>query len=444
MAEPAQRRTAPDGGRFYEHPSITEDVPGEGGSIVVRPARYDSVTWALDSRNKEALVYWSGNVAARRAMENLPQLIASILIPDCGRARARTEPFGCGRCEACVEVWVALTHHGEKARRAREGTAAHDILERWIATGKWLYAPTYAGDPAVDQYVPTQETMAPYITALQAWVADFGLMPEDFQVSECTVWNHRLRYAGTLDFIVVIHPRTAKAAEFCARVNYGLHLQASSTLATALATATGNEVTPLLALDEAELLRPVVILGDCKSREKIDESGRVTFYSEQPLQGVAYQMAETMTLKGAAPELERPMMSTDAFAVLQVRPGEYTFRPMLTTGQEMRAFEAVLVNARWERDRSSETMLVRAFPLPTGWKPPGEPKKATRKRAAPAPVADGAAAPPVKATKRAAKKAAPVAAGRSSTLDSMRTQLIDDDLFGNEPLAPLPDDDIPF
>jgi hypothetical protein len=402
MAEPEYRRTGDDGGKFYEHPSRTEDEPGPGGSIIVRPARYDSVTWALNIRNKEALVFWSANLAARRAMAELPKLLAAALIPDCGRARAKTEPFGCKVCEACIEAWVALFHHGEKSRRAREGTAAHDVLEHWIATGKWVYRPVTSGDPAIDQYVPTQEHMAPYIKALQAWVADYGLTPEDFQVSECTVWNHRLRYAGTLDFIVVIEPRTRKAAELCARINFRTF---------------GAEVTP------EQLLQPVTVLGDCKSRE----GEGAELYTEHPLQGVAYRNAETMTLKGAAPEMERPMMPTDAFVLLQVRPDGYTFRPLLTEGQEMRTFEAVLHDARWERDRGGEAILVRAFPLPDDWKwvDPATPKKTTRARkAAPKKVTAPAATP----------EASP---SRSAIINSLH-QTAPDDLFDLQP------DGIPF
>jgi hypothetical protein len=353
VAEPAQRRTDSDGGKYYEHPSRTEDHPGDGGSVVVRPARYDSVTTALGIRDKDALKYWSANLAAKRAVENLPKLMASVLVPDCGRSAARTEPYGCGDCLPCVQRWVALFHVGETARRAREGTAAHDVLESWILTGDWTYRPVMSGDPAVDQYVPTQDVMAPYIQALQAFVAEYGLTRDDFLVAECTVWNHRLRYAGTLDFIVRIEPRTKKAAELCVRVN------ASNTRNVHLVPG-ASAPTP------AELLAPVVILGDCKSRE----NEKAALYSDNTLQLTAYRNAETMTPKRAAPEMERPMIETDAAAVLQVRPDGYTFRPVVSDGKAMRAFEAVLVDYRWESQHGDESILVRAFPLPDGWEKP--------------------------------------------------------------------------
>jgi hypothetical protein len=404
MAEPAQRRDDGAGGKFYEHPSRTEEVPDHGGATLVRPARYLSVTTALNVRNKEALVFWAANLAARRAMENLPQLVASMLRKDCGRARARTEPYGCGDCVACTQVWVALFHHGEKMRRAREGTAAHDVLEGWINTGVWAYTPQLTGDPAVDQYVPTQEVMQPYIGALKAWVADYGIERDDFQASECTVWNHRLKYAGTLDFIVTIHPRTKKAAELCARINYQQ------------AMAGANELGYPAGVD---LLAPVRVLGDAKS----SEGDGPKLYSEHPLQLVAYRNAETMTPKHGAPDMEIPMIETDAACILQVRmnpetgKGEYTFRPVVTTGREMRTFEAVLVDARWEAEYGDESTLVRAFPLPNGWKwtDPAAPVKATK------------TAP----RKRAVKKAAPA----SATMASAARPLDDDPGWqpGDEP-----------
>lgn len=409
MAEPAQRRTDDTGGKFYEHPSRTEDVPDEGGAIRVRPRRYDSVTQALGIRAKPALIFWAANLAADRAMGNLPQLLGAILIPDCGRAAARSEPYGCKVCEACVRRWVALYHVGEKERRAREGTAAHDVLERWILTGEWLYTPALTGDPNIDQYVPTADTMAPYIAALQAFVADFGLQPEDFLVSECTVWSHRLGYAGTLDFIVRIEPRTKKSAELCARIN----------LATYGPGATAEQ-----------LAAPVTLVGDAKSRE----GEKTQLYSENTLQLTAYRHAETMLPKHAAPEMERPMVATDGAAILQVRPDGYAFRPVVTDGRSMRTFEAVLTDYRWESQFGDLSTQVQAFPLPAGWE--WRPVDADG-----APVAAKKAAPRKRAVKKAAP-AAPAAAppGRpagNATLESIRRK---DRPAG----AQLTDDDIPF
>lgn len=342
MAEPAQRRDI-DGKKYYEHPHRTEPDPDRPGHE--RPARYLSVTQALGSVNKDALKFWSANLAARRAMENLPKLLGAVLIPDCGRAAARTEPLGCGVCEACVQRWVALFHVGETARRAREGTAAHDILETWTKTGEWIYRPVLTGDPAVDQYVPTQDTMAPYILSLQAFIQDFGLKPESWIVCECTVYHHTLRYAGTLDGIVNIWPVTKKSADFWARIaRYG--------------GVPGDQ--------------PVRVIIDAKSseKEKADASG--AFYPEHSLQQAPYRNAETMLPKGAAPELETEMLATDGAAILQIRPDGCTLRPVLAAGNEMKAFRGVLDLARWEIEHGAKATQVGTFPLPDGWPKPSE------------------------------------------------------------------------
>lgn len=413
MAEPTQRRADDAGGRFYEHPTRVEAVPDQPG--FQRPARYISVTTALNVKAKPNLVFWAGNITAARAMGDLPKLMASILKPGCGRSRARKDPLGCGDCVECVETWLALTHHGEKSRRAREGTAAHDVLELWIGTGVWRYVPELTGDPNVDQYVPTAEMMAPYIARLQEWVQDFGLTPEDFHVSECTVWNHRLKYAGTLDAIVTIHPRTKKAAEFCARVNWARYRTA--------------HVGPAGVTAEM-LAEPVRVLLDAKSRE----ADGAAIYTEHRLQLVGYRNAETMTPKGRNSAIEEPMLETDAAAILQVRPDGYTFRTVVTDGATMRAFEHVLALAEWDAD-AEEGTLVRAFPLPDGWKWAPAPAPIGSEDAPPKKAAPRKRAPAKKAT---AAKAAPARKAVTSPLSNLKHS------FTGSRADGVGDDDIPY
>lgn len=384
--EPYQRRTNDDGSKFYEHPTRTEEVPGpDGTSTIVRPARYVSVTTALGVVDKPALVFWSANLAARRAMQNLPRLIADVFKDDCGRAAARTEPLGCGTCSACTERWVALFHHGEKERRAREGSATHDILEWWTKTGEWVYRPR----DSWGEYAPTPEEIAPYMRSLQAFVADFGLTPESWLICECTVFHHGLKYGGTLDGVVVIFPRTKASAEFCARIAHSLDIPWSKVV--------------------AEGIRVVV---DCKSRE----GEKAAIYVEAVLQLTGYRFAETMIpAKGSL--IEMAMLATDGAVVLQVRPDGYTFRPVLADGRAMAAFRAVLDLHRWHSEWGDYSTQVQAFPKPPDWtwEPPTVPgaepaKKAAAKRA------------PRGAAKKAAKAAADGAtAGRqpSATIASM-------------------------
>jgi hypothetical protein len=316
-------------------------VPEVGGGTIVRPARYVSVTTALGVVDKPALVFWAGNLAARRAMDNLPKLIVSTRTESCGRARARTEPLGCGTCCDCVEFWVAMFHHGEKERRAREGSAAHDVFERWILRGDWVY------EPRADwgEYAPTPDEMAPYIASLKQFVADYALTGDDFLAAECTVYHHGLKYAGTLDAVVTIRPRTKKAADFCARV----------------ARFAGIDVTDPLFVKEG-----VRVLLDLKSREGEDAA----IYAEYVLQLAGYRFAETAMPKLAGPEMERPMWATDAAAILQVRPDDYTLRPVLADGRAMKAFRAVLDLADWKSTLGDYSTQVQAFPRPDGWKAP--------------------------------------------------------------------------
>lgn len=340
-AEPAQRRTNDDGSKFYEHPSRTEDVPQPGGSVLVRPARYVSVTTALGVVNKPSLVFWSANLAAQRAMGNLPKLIGAARREGCGRARARTEPLGCGECAECVEFWVAIFHHGEKERRAREGSAAHDVLEWWILSGEWRYVPR----PDWGEYAPTPDEMAPYLASLQAFIADYGLTPESFLVAECTVFHHVLRYAGTLDAIVEFRPVTKKAAELCARINHQY-------------AGTAGSSTPPDA--------PVRLVVDLKSRE----GDGAAVYVEYTLQLGAYRFAETMLPKRASADMETAMFATDGAAVLQVRPDGYTLRPVVTDGQTLKAWRAVLDLSHWHSTLGELSTQVQAFPKPDGWKAP--------------------------------------------------------------------------
>lgn len=335
MAEPLQRRDYDDGGKYYVHPTRTEEVPQPAGSVLIRPAQYRSVTTALGIVDKPALKFWAANLAAERSMANLPKLIGAARIADCGRARAKSDPPGCKVCAACVEAWVALHHVGETERRSREGSAAHDAFEWWIKTGDWKYVPR----PDWGEWAPTPDVMAPYILRLREFIQDYGLNPESFLAAECTVWHHRLKYAGTLDAIVVIRPITKKAAEFCAKINLSLGLPLDT---------------------------PVTPLVDLKSREGEDAA----IYPEYTLQLTGYRFAETMTPKGGAAEMERPMMSTDAAAILQVRPDGYTFRPVIADGRSMAAFRAALELATWAAEYGPESTLVRAFPRPDGWKPP--------------------------------------------------------------------------
>lgn len=380
MAEPAQRRTDESGGKYYQHPTRT-DVTRDG-----EPARYDSVTTALDVLDKPGLKWWAPKIAARRAMENLPKLVGSQLVEPCERTWARSEPYRCDQCPDCVQRWVELYHVGEAARRRREGSALHDCLEWWVLRGEW---PDLVAIAAIQNQDETQDRITaadlePYLVMLKQWVEDYGIEPRSFLAAEMTVWHHVHRYAGTLDGILRLEPVTRKAAKLCARIRPALQGPNS----------------------------PVDVVVDLKSREGEDKQ----FYESMALQLAAYRNAQTATLKISGQEA--PMPHTHGGVILQVRPDGYTFEPVLTEINELSAFLSTLGLHRWMQKRGAASIAVKTFPVPDGWEyvegsyvrgagtPAGDADH-TATGAEPAAGATPVAGPPPPTETPPAKKAAP-------------------------------------
>lgn len=434
MAEPAQRRDDGEGGKFYEHPTRT--------ALDGSPRQYISVTTALSVVAKPALLYWATKLSARRAMDNLPRLMVAAMGmagEPCGRTYSRSGDPRCGTCGPCTQRWVEIFHVGEKMRRAREGSAVHDVIEWWSKTGKIHYDPSehlYEYEGGTLQV--TLEQIQPYLDRFGQWVADYGITPESFVTCEATVWHHDDGWAGTLDAILKVTPVTAKAAKLCARV-HGSNGR------------TGGQLDA-----------PVLLVLDNKSREGADKA----FYPEYSLQsGGAYRHGQTMTAKLGAIEVDMP--ATHGAAILQLRPDGYNFEPVSSGQREYRAFLAALDLYRWHADHGQASVQVGTFPVPAGWKweppkptgpQPGRSTFVEREDGASAPyppaelLSGGESPKPAKAAKRAApakrtsaaaKKAAAAAAdrppttppppGTSATLDSMRRAGSD-----------TPDDGIPF
>lgn len=419
MAEPAQRRTNDDGGKFYEHPTRV-DANGD-------PQRYDSVTSALTVYEKDGLKWWSAKIAARRAMENLPKLLAAQREEPCGRTWARSEPYRCDVCPECIQRWVELYHVGEANRRRREGSVLHDVLEYRITRGEWPDGDALVRLVALQNQAEGEQrieldTMAPYIANLRRWWDDYGITTLACEAAEMTVWNHTHNYAGTLDAVITIYPETKLAARLCAR------------------------------LQPHDPYRPVTVIVDLKTREGEDKQ----LYAEHALQLAPYRHAETATLKVSGEEVRMP--ATSGGVVLQVRPDGYHFEPVLTRMTELQAFLNVLAAYRWKQRNGPASIAVATFPVPKGWAWDAdkaaamavEPAAVPAEGAAPVAGAttDAAPAPAKKATraprKAAAKKAtAPVEpAGRvaSATLDSIATTGGRSPSRGNT----LRDEDIPF
>lgn len=392
MAEPETRRTADDGSKFYER----ED-PATGAVT-----RYDSVTSVLGVKDKPGLKWWAAKLAARRAMDNLPKLVASARLDPCGRTYKRTGPERCNECVECTQRWVELFHVGESERRRREGSAFHDVVEWWTLHGEF---PPYADD------------VARYVEAFKRMVIDYGLTHQSWEACEMTVYEPDHGYAGTLDGIVHFRPVTEKAARLCARLG---HPQGAR----------------------------VVI--DAKTREGEDKA----LYDEHALQLTAYRWARIARIKISGVEVELP--PTVGGVVFQPRPDGYTLEPVLTGPEEMEAFLNALKLYRWTQARGAASIAVGTFPVPDGWRfDPGAAAADTVAGAFPGAVVvdEPAATPPRKtAVKRAAKAAAATttsadrATARSAVLDSLRhrdpQKVVD--TGGRRPGAVLTDDDIPF
>lgn len=296
MAEPANRQTNPAGGKYYVHP-----VTGE---------RFDSVTTILDLVDKAALKIWSGMVAADFAFDHLPQLLHSMLVQECGNTnnrcylkhgpRVKCERCPCGDCEKCWWRRVAWRHAEESNRRAQEGTEVHEAINAWVLQG--------------GATISLRKAVQPYFDSFQQWVTDYGLHPNNtglgsgsWEQTEVTLLNREYGYAGTSDGAVWLRRSATRLAD---------------------------EMLDRLGLDQA------LIRVDYKTREKPDEK----LYYDMPLQGVAYERCSKAMLPNGE-EFEAP--KTDARAILQLRPADYTFTLMLSDDEVFDAFVGVLTAYRW-------------------------------------------------------------------------------------------------
>jgi len=362
---PIHHHTNEDGSRFYTR---VDPVTGE-------EQQYWSVTTALSAKNKEGLKRWTAALSAQRAMDNIPMMLAAQRLDPCGRTWHRTEPLGCKRCPTCVQKWIQDFHYGETARRALEGSAVHDAIEHWIKTGDWLNAATLANMPSAkggtyaEQHPKIAEMLPPYLEQCERWISEYGLRRDMFKASEMTVYNHKFRYAGTCDGLILLEPTNAKSAKLVARVR-------------------GDNK------DES-----VLVLFDAKSREG---EGK-TLYDDHPLQLVAYRRAEEC--KPSKTSLrEFPMPTTGGALVFQPRPDGLTFEPVVTEEPEFRTFLSYLEAYRWQVERAAASIRVDSFPVPEGFAWPRKPSPPAETEAAPAPAPEPKKRAPRKA---AAKKAAP-------------------------------------
>jgi hypothetical protein len=337
-------RQSDDRGRFY---FWTDPATGV-------EHRFWSVTTALSAKSKDGLKWWAAQLAARRAMDNLPKLIMSQRREPCGRTYARSEPTRCDECPECLQRWVELYHIGESTRRKHEGSALHDALEAFIKGGlEAIPSPAELGQKYLQEHPGVVEALPPYLATLRKWIEEFAVRPEDFEASEMTIFNAEHQFGGTLDALWRIVARNQRSAKLLARV-------------------TGRA-------DHA----PALTVVDCKSREG---EGK-TFYDEHPLQLAAYRNAQ-YCMPSKVDRLLHPMPKTKGGIILQIRPDGYACEPIATGPNEFAAFLAALKLFQWTAEHGPASIAVKTFPVPDGfvWPPAGpdtEPAKAApRKRTA--------------------------------------------------------------
>jgi hypothetical protein len=311
-------------GRWYVHPTTDE--------------RFMSVTTALKACGKESLVPWASGLTAVAAFAELPTVVAASRVRPCGRTWNRCthdwydacDTCPCGNCRTCVTRWLADRHLAESARRADEGTRVHHAIDQWVLAG--------------GQWPQTDDDLAPFLAAFRLFVADYGLTPASWEMSEGTVISRQHGYAGTLDGDIRVRAADSEAAaDLCARLG-----------------KTGADV---------------LVRVDTKTRGKPEPK----IYKEHALQLAGYEHAEAVLLPDGA---EVPLPAVDGCAVLQLRPDGYTLRPVVTGPGTFAAFLHALNLYRWQVEDGADAVSVSAFPLPEDYKRARTNRRARERRAA--------------------------------------------------------------
>ncbi|MEU3452108.1 hypothetical protein ABZ671_00495 [Micromonospora sp. NPDC006766] len=326
--------------------TITAEAPAAPATVFHGVEEIDDNRWYLIGNlrlissstvagviSKDALVRWAASLAAKAAFAELPTIVVASRVKPCGNTgskcagegghepAARCERCPCQQCKACIARWIANRHVEHTARRADEGTRVHDVAEWW----------SYHGE-----IKPYDADIAPYVKSFEAFVAEYGLTPDDFLVSEAIVVNREAGYAGTCDGIVIFHAdRTDAAAKLVARV------------------------TGIPAKQAAKRGITVVLVIDFKTREGEGPQ----FYPPQALQLTGYRHAQTIRIKNT--DVEQPMIPTDGGLLVQLRPDGVTARLVLTDEDTYRdGFLPALATAKWVIERGPAAVSSRTFVLP--------------------------------------------------------------------------------
>lgn len=284
--------------------------------------RFRRVTGPLGRWDKDGLLPWSGGLAATGAFEILPELVASILLPECNRSyhpdctdhdwRVKCELCRCRKCTPCLTRYLRDRHVAESNRRTDEGTRVHILVGHWASTGVWL-------EPEAD--------IVPYIDSFKRFVAEYGIQPSDFELFEARIVNRKHGYAGTLDTAIWFVRGRSKAMD---------------------------DILDRLTKDGEPRVQRALILVDYKSREKPDRA----IFLDMPLQLAAYRNGEVLRLKDGT---EIPMIAVHAAAIVQIRPDETALELVLAEEPEFQTFLKLLAADEWALERGKKAIGARTW-----------------------------------------------------------------------------------
>ncbi|MCG5464169.1 hypothetical protein MED01_002334 [Micromonospora sp. MED01] len=291
--------------------------------------RLISTTTATGVIAKDALMQYAAHQAVKAVFAELPAIVIASRLKPCGNTYSRCDHdrtercdrCPCVECKACVGRWLADRHKVNTARRADEGTRAHDVAEWWSYTG---------------EIKPHDKDIAPYVKAFEAFVAEYGLTPESFLVSEALVVNRGAGYAGTTDGVVRFNADATQAAAKLV-----------------------SRVTLIPAKKAAKLGLTVDLVVDFKSREGEGPE----FYPEQALQLTGYRHAPILRFKNS--DIEHPMLPTDGGLIVQLRPDGVSARLAVTTERTYRrGFLYALGLTKWLIEEGPAAVSSHTFVLP--------------------------------------------------------------------------------
>lgn len=317
-----------------EFPFHSVEESDDGRWYIIDGQRLMSVTTALNALGKRGLVIWAGNLAAEAAFLELPTLVVASRRKPCGNTYSRChheagescERCPCRDCQACVQYWIARRHERETARRADEGTRAHDVIEWWSHHG---------------EFKDHDDDIAPYVKAFQVFTEEYGVTPDDVLLAEALLIHREIGAAGTTDGIIRFH---AERSDTTAK------------LISRLLTWQGKPVTWKRAQKSKQT---VDLMVDWKTREGDDPQ----FYPEYALQLAGYRHFPVVRIKNT--DHEEPLQRSDGGLIVQLRPDGVTPRLVVCDEPTYRdGFLHALGLYRWLTESGAAAVSSHTYVLP--------------------------------------------------------------------------------